>query len=341
MHTTSGGKGRMAIHIRRREFIFKLGGAAAAWPLAARAQQPAMSVVGYLHQGVPEGSSQTLAAFREGLSETGYVEGQNVAIEYRWARNEVARLSDLAADLVRRRVAVIAMPVSTPAALAAKAATATIPIVFAVGADPVALGLVASLNRPGGNVTGVASMGIEIATKRLGLLQELLPRAARFAVLVNPANPNAEPYTKDLQAAAAAVGRQIEVLPASTNRDIDAAFANLGKRRADALLVAPDTLFTNRRVQFATLGARYLVPALYNDRRFSEAGGLMSYGANIMDITRHTGIYVGRILKGEKPADLPVLRATKFEFVINLQTATALGLDVPTKLLALADEVIE
>jgi putative ABC transport system substrate-binding protein len=327
--------------MKRREFITLVGGAAAAWPLAAHAQQAALPVVGYLHPAVPEGSAQTLAAFRKGLSETGFVEGQNVQIEYRWGHNDNDRLPELAADLVRHRVAVIAMPSSAPAALAAKAATATVPIVFSTGADPVALGLVTSLNRPGGNITGVITMNLELGAKRLGLLQELLPQAQRFVVLVNPTSRAAEPFSTDVKAAAAAIGRQIEVLPASSSRDIDAAFTSLGLRRADALLVAPDVLFTSRRIQFATLAARYVVPAMYSDRRFVEAGGLMSYGTNLGDISRQTGVYAGRILKGENPADLPVIRASTFELVINLQTAKVLSLEIPPGVLAIADEVIE
>jgi putative ABC transport system substrate-binding protein len=327
-------------YIKRRDFITLLGGATA-WPRAARAQQAALPVVGYLHPAVPEGSAQTLAAFRKGLSETGFVEGQNVHIEYRWGHNNNDRLPELAADLARHRVAVIAMPSSAPAALAAKAATATIPIVFSTGADPVELGLVASLNRPGGNITGVITMNLELGAKRLGLLQEFLPLAKRFVVLVNPTSRATEPFTKDVEAAAVAIGGQIEVLPASSSREIDAALTSFGQRRADALLVAPDVLFTSRRVQFATLAARYVVPAMYSDRRFVEAGGLMSYGTNLGDISRQTGVYAGRILKGDNPADLPVIRASTFELVINLQTAKVLGLEIPPMLLARADEVIE
>jgi len=326
--------------MKRRAFITLLGGAAA-WPVTVRAQQAGMPVVGYLHPAVPEGSAQTLAAFRKGLSETGFVEGKNVRIEYRWGHNDNERLRDLAADLVRHRVGVIAMPSSAPAALAAKTATDTVPIVFSTGADPVALGLVASLNRPGGNMTGVITMNLELGAKRLGLLQELLPRAKQFVVLVNPTSRAAEPFSADVKAAAAAIGRQIEVFPASTNRDIDVAFTSFGQRQADALLVAPDVLFTSRRIQFATLAARYVVPALYSDRRFVEAGGLMSYGTNLGDISRQSGVYAGRILKGENPADLPVIRASTFELVINLQTAKVLGLEIPPMLLARADEVIE
>ena len=327
--------------MQRREFITLLGASAAAWPIAVRAQQAAMPVIGYLNPGSPEISPHLVAAFRKGLGEAGYVEGRNVAIEFRWSQNENDRLPELAADLVRRRVAVIAAPGSTPAALAAKAATTTIPIVFGGGAAPVQVGLVASLNRPGGNLTGVTSMSGEIGAKRLGLLHELLPRAARFAVLVNPNNPIVETMTTDLQAATVAIGRQIDILTASTNREIDMAFATLVQKRADALLVTPDTFFINRRVQLVTLAARDRVPAIYWQREFAEAGGLMSYGPNFLDQYRQVGIYTGRVLKGEKPADLPVMQPTKFEFVINLQTAKLLGITVPPTLLALADEVIE
>jgi putative ABC transport system substrate-binding protein len=327
--------------LRRREFITLLGGAAASWPLIARAQQASMPVVGYLYSGSLEPSAHLVAAFRTGLGETGYIEGQNVAIEYRYAQNENDRLPELAADLVRRRVAVLVAPGSTPAALAAKAATATVPVVFSGGGDPVQAGLVASLNRPGGNVTGVTTMSVELGAKRLGLLHELLPAAARFAVLVNPNSPLTEPFVTDVRAAASGIGRQIEVLTASTNRDIDAAFASFVQKQADALLVTPDALFLNRRVQLVTLAARQAVPTIYPVREDAAAGGLMSYGSNFADLFRQTGIYAGRVLKGEKPADLPILRATKFEFVINLQTAKTLGIEIPTTLLARADEVIE
>jgi putative ABC transport system substrate-binding protein len=271
----------------------------------------------------------------------GYVEGENVATEYRWAYNDNARLPELAADLVRRRVAVIAAPGSAPGALAAKALTTTIPIVFGTATDPVQAGLVLSLNRPGGNVTGVASMAIEIGTKQLGLLHELLPGAARFGVLVNPNNPLAEVFIRDMQAAASAIARQLEVLTANTKGEIDTAFAGFVRRRADALLVMPGLLFMSRRVQLATLSVRHTIPAMYSSREFAEAGGLMSYGSNSTDRDRQVGLYTGRVLKGEKPADLPVLRASKFEFVINLQTAKMLGIEVPPMLLARADEVIE
>jgi putative tryptophan/tyrosine transport system substrate-binding protein len=325
--------------MRRREFITLLGGAAAAWPLVARAQQRAFPVIGFLYAGSLE-SIETYAetAFRKGLSEMGYDEGRNVAIEYRSAQNENKRLSELATELVRRRVAVIAAPGSPTAAVAAKSATTTIPIVFGVGSDPVKSGLVTSLNRPGGNITGVSTMNQELGPKRIGLLLELVPEVRRFAVLVNPNSPG---DITDVRAAAAALGRQVETLTASTNLDIDASFASLVQKRVDALLVSPGPPFGQRRVQLATLGARYRMPSILPDRRYAEAGGLMSYGSNAIEMYRQAGIYTGRILKGEKPADLPVLQAAKFEFVINLHTAKLLGLDVPPTLLARADEVIE
>jgi putative ABC transport system substrate-binding protein len=327
--------------LQRRDFITLVGGTAA-WPLAARAQQPAMPVVGYLNAGSAEANRDVVQAFRKGLSETGYVEGQNVAVEYRWAEGQYDRLPDMANDLVRRRVAVIVTPLSTAATFAAKAATTTIPIVFSTGIDPVQAGLVLTLNRPGGNATGFVTMNNEIGAKRLQLLRELLPAAARFAVLVNPTTPLvAEPVIKDLQAAASVIGRPIEILTASTNRDIDAAFANLVQKRVDALLVSPDLFFGTRSAQILTLAARHVVPVIYAGREFAEAGGLMSYGTSRTDPYRYAGIYTGRILKGEKPADLPVQRPTKFEFVINLQTARILGINVPATLLAQADEVIE
>jgi putative ABC transport system substrate-binding protein len=328
--------------VKRREFITLLGGAAATWPLAARAQQAAMPVVGFLHHGPPEELAPLIAGFRKGLSETGYVEGQSVAIEFRWANNQMDRLPELAADLVRRRVAVIATPLSTPAALAAKAATASIPIVFGVGTDPVQAGLVPSFNRPGGNVTGIVLLNWELGPKRLGFLHQLLPRAARFAVLVRPDNPDVvEPFIKEVEMAAAAVGKQIEILTARSNPDIDVAFASLVQKRADGLLVSSDTPFVNRRVQLVGLSLRHAVPAIYPWREAVEIGGLMSYGASLTDAYRQAGVYTGRILKGEKPADLPVMQSTKFEFVINLNTAKVFGLSFPPGLLAIADEVIE
>ena len=325
----------------RREFITLLSGAAAAWPLAARAEQPAMPVVGYLYSGAPETSEYMLAAFRKGLSEAGFTEGHNVAIEYRWAYNRPERLPELAADLVGLRVAVIVTPGIAAGVLAAKAATTTIPIVFRTGGDPIELGLVNSLNLPGGNVTGVNAMSLETVTKRLGLLHELLPGAARLAALVNPTDPNAKHYINDLQTAASAIQRQVEFFSASNNREIDVAFASLVQKGLDALFVVSQGLLINRRVQIVTQAARHAIPAIYPGRAFAEIGGLMSYGASAADQFRLTGIYTGRVLKGENPADMPVLRASRFEFVINLQTAKILGIEIPPTLLARADEVIE
>jgi len=328
--------------IKRRDFVSLLGGTAAAWPLAAQAQQSAVPVIGLVNAGSPETSASRVAAFRKGLSETGYVEGQNVAVEYHWFSGQYDRLPMLMADLVRRRVAVIATPGSTPAASAAKAATTTIPIVFGVGEDPVGLGLVASFGRPGGNATGINIFVNELVAKRLGLLHELVPKAVRVAVLVNPANaPSAETTLRDLPEAARAIGLQMQVLNASTSREIEAAFATLVRERADALFVAPDAFFISRRVQFVTLAARYGIPTAHNAREEVEAGGLMSYGTDNLDMWRQVGLYAGQVLKGAKPADLPVVQSTKFEFVINLVTARALGLEVPPALLARADEVIE
>jgi putative ABC transport system substrate-binding protein len=324
--------------VNRREFIMLLGGAAA-WPLAAGAQQSGMTVVGFLHSGSPEPYVNFLTAFRKGLAESGYVEGQNLAIEYRWAAGRDDRLPDLAADLIRRRVAVIATPGSTPAALAAKAATAAIPIVFAVGSDPVAMGLVTSLNRPGGNVTGVTFQTVELVAKRLGMLRELAPGANRFVALVNPNTAFTESVIEDLQASASALGLPIEILRAGTGREIDAAFA--GIKPGDALFVGPDAVFTNRRAQIVTLVTRHALPAIYYAREFAEIGGLMSYGPDLVKLYQQAGIYVGRVLKGEKPADMPVAQPTKFELVVNLNTARALGIAIPSTLLALADEVIE
>jgi len=326
--------------MNRRGFLAVLGGAAAL-PRATHAQQQTIPVIGYLYTGSPEPSIHLLAAFRAGLGEAGYTEGRNVTVEYRWANNDSARLPELAAELVRRQVALLVTPGSTPAALAAKAATATVPIVFSIGADPVEVGLVASLNRPGSNVTGFTSMNVELAAKRFELLHELQPNAGHFFVLANSSNPVAGAFVRDVQAAAAAIGRQIEVVTANTNSEINTAFASLAENRAAAVLVTPGPLFNNRRVQLATLASRYTLPAIFSSREFADAGGLMSYGPSITEEFRHAGLYAGRVLKGEKPADLPVLRATKFEFVINLQTANALGIEIPPTLLARADEVIE
>jgi putative ABC transport system substrate-binding protein len=329
--------------MKRREFITMLGGAAvAAWPLAARAQQPSIPVIGYLEAGLPEASANLVAAFRKGLSERGYVEGRKVAIEFRWAYNENERLPELAADLLRRRVQVIVTPVSTLAAIAAKNATTTIPIIFGTGADPVRAGLVASLNRPGGNLTGAITMSAELMPKRIGVVNDLLPSATRFAVLINPSNPfGAEPAIAAVQAAAVAICREFEVLKASSNREIDTAFGTLVQKRTDAVVFTPDALFDSRRVQLAILAARYQLPALHWKREFAEVGGLMSYGSNVADVIRQVGTYAGRVLKGERPGDLPIQLPTKFELVINLSTARALGLEIPPTLIARADEVIE
>jgi putative tryptophan/tyrosine transport system substrate-binding protein len=326
--------------MKRREFITLLGGAAA-WPRAVRAQQP-LPVVGFINAGSLDASAPRVAAFRKGLNETGYVEGQSVTVESHWLEGQYDRLPALLADLVRRRVAVIATPANTPAALAAKAATATIPIVFGVAEHPVQLGLVASLARPGGNATGINFFSQEVVAKRLRLLHDLVPKAVRVAVLVNPANAStAESTTRDVQHAAPTLGLQIQILNATTIGEIDAAFATLARERPDALFVAPDGFFASRRVQLITLTARDRIPATYASREDVAAGGLMSYGTNIADAYRQVGVYTGRILKGAKPAELPVLQLTKFEFVINLQTARALDIEVPPGLLSIADAVIE
>jgi ABC-type uncharacterized transport system substrate-binding protein len=328
--------------MRRREFIAGLAGAAAR-PLAARAQQAALPVIGYISvTSLTTFSARSIAAFRKGLGETGYVEGQNVTVEYLSLDGQYDRLPALAADLVHRRVAVIVTPGDPSSALAAKAATTTIPIVFGVGEDPVKLGLVASLARPGGNATGINIFVTEVSAKRLALLHEVVPKAVRVAVLVNPANATiAETTLRDVQEAARTIGLQIQVLNASTSNEINAAFATLERERPDALFVAPDGLFNSRRVQFATLAARDRIPAAYATRDYVAVGGLMSYGTDLADMFRQVGVYTGSILKGAKPADLPVQQSTKFEFVINRQAARALGLTIPETLLATADEVIE
>jgi putative ABC transport system substrate-binding protein len=331
----------MTVTIGRRKFLATLGGAAAVWPLDVRAQRPAMPVVGFLSSRSSSESARVLGAFQQGLSEAGFVVGQNVAIEYRWADGQYDRLPTLASDLVARRVTVIAATGGNVSGLAAKAATGTIPIVFIVGDDPVKLGLVASLNRPGGNATGVNLQTMEVVAKQLGMLRELAPGANHFVALVNPNSAFTDTVVKDLQASASALGLPIEILRAGTGREIDAAFANLVQKPGGALLVGADAVFTNRRAQIVTLVTRHALPAIYYVREFAEIGGLISYGPNLAHTYRQAGIHVGRILKGEKPADLPVVQPTKFEMVINLSTAKALAIEVPPTLLALADEVIE
>ena len=325
--------------MKRRSFITLLGGAAA-WPLAVRAQQRALPVVGYISLSNAI-NALAMPAFRKGLSDTGFVEGQNVSVEYHWLDGQFDRLPALLAELVRRRVAVIATPDSNAASLAAKAATTTIPIVFSVGDDPVRLGLVASLARPGGNATGINFFTQEITAKRLGLLHDLVPKAVRIAVLVNPANAYTAEATQREITEAGAIGLQIQYLHASTSREIESAFATLVRERADALFVAGDPYFGTRQFQFATLAAKHGIPASYSSRNYVEAGGLTSYGTDNLERFRQVGVYVGQILKGAKPADLPALQSTKFEFAINLQTARQLGLEVPGSVQALADEIIE
>jgi len=327
--------------MKRRAFITLLGGAAA-WPLAARAQQPALPVIGFLNPGTPEAGARNAAAFRKGLGETGFVEGQNVTVDYHWLEGRYDRLAGVLADLVRRPVAVIAVPGFQAAAFAAKAATTTIPIVFGVAEDPVQLGLVASLARPGSNATGINSFVQEIGAKRLRLLHELVPKSVNVAVLVNQANASAAATTlRDVKEAAPTIGVQIEIFNASTIGEIDAAFASLAKERADALFVGPDGFFSSRAVQFATLAASNRIPAAYSNRDYVAAGGLMSYGTDLPEMFHQAGVYIGNILKGAKPADLPVTQLTQFEFAINLQTARTLGIEVPPGLLSIADEVIE
>jgi len=324
--------------MRRRDFIALLGGAAV-WPLAARAQQAAMPVIGFLNSQSPDGFTERLRGFRQGLKDTGYVEGENVAIEYRWADNQLERLAELAAVLVRRQVAVIVA--NGPAAAFAKAATTTIPIVFLVAEDPVRLGLVASLARPAGNATGINFFVGELVAKQLGLLRELVPRALRIAVLINPKDAASLSATADAESAAHAMGLQVRIFNASHSREVNDAFTTIARDRHEALLVGPGPYFVQRRTQLVTLAARHAIPTSYNVRDFVEAGGLMSYGTNAVDAYRQVGVYAGRILKGTKPADLPVVQASKFELVINLATAMMLGLEVPPTLLARADEVIE
>jgi ABC-type uncharacterized transport system substrate-binding protein len=335
-------EGHVASYIRRRKFLATLGGAAVAWPFAAPAQQPAMPVIGFLNAASPGPLRRQIAAFHEGLKESGYVEGQNVAVEYRWAEGQYDRLPALAADLVRRQVSVIVAGGGAPAVLAAKAATTTIPIVFTAGGDPIASGLVPSLNRPGGNITGVYHFATGLEAKRLGLLHEMVPKATTIAVLVNPKfRKEAESQLRDVQEAAASLDVQLVVVRANAESDFDAAFSTVVQQRSGALLVCASPFFNTRREQLVVLAARHALPTIYEWRDFADAGGLMSYGTSLADAYRQAGVYAGRILKGAKPADLPIVQATRFEFVINLSTAKALGLTVPDQLLARADEVIE
>jgi putative tryptophan/tyrosine transport system substrate-binding protein len=327
--------------MRRREFITLFGGAAATWPLTARAQQPAMPVIGYLGPESPAVFASRVRAFRQGLGETGYAEGRNVAIEFRWAEGQHNRLSALAADLIGRQVAVIVAPGGAPGALAAKSATTTIPIVFEMGADPIAIGLVGNLNRPGGNLTGVSSLNVQVTPKRLEILHEAVPTAAEVAVLVNPTSPTADSQLRNLQAAARALGLQLHVLHASAERDFDTVFATLLQLRAGGLVVSSDGFFATHSEQLAALTIRHAVPAIHQSRDFTIAGGLMSYAGSFAESHRQAGVYTGRILKGERPADLPVQQVTKVELFINLKTAKALGITFPLTLLGRADEVIE
>ena len=328
--------------MRRREFVTFLGGAAAAWPLAARAQQPAIPVIGYLDGRSLDALTDRLRGFRQGLKDTGYVEGENMSIVYRFAEDQMDRLPRLAAELVHRQVAVIAAPGGAPAAFAAKAATTAIPIVIAVGEDPVRLGLVASLARPGGNITGINVVNTELTAKRLELLRDLVPRTARIALLLNPADvTNTETTVRDVQGVARAIGLQVQIFNANTSNEINASFTALARERPDALFVGPGLLFNSRRVQLVHLASFHKVPATYPSREYVQVGGLMSYGSNIAEAFRQVGVYAGRILKGAKPADLPVVQASKIELVINAETARMLSLTVPPTLLAAADEVIE
>ncbi len=325
--------------MKRREFVTLLGGTVATWPLAARAQQPALPVIGFLNAASSDGYAHYVAGFRQGLAEAGYIESQNVAIEYRWAEGQYERLPALAADLVHRQVAVIVA--NTPAAMVASAVTTTIPIVFSSAIDPVKAGLVASLNRPGGNITGVANFDDVLGAKRLELLRELVPKAEMIGLLINPNNPNAETIASRLQEAARTLGQQIRILNASTEGEVDAAFATLGELRIGAILVASDPFFVSRRDQIVALAARQTLPAIYQFREYPVGGGLMSYGASLADAYRQLGVYTGKILKGAKPAELPFQQVVKVEMIINLKTAKALGLTVPLSLLGRADEVIE
>jgi putative ABC transport system substrate-binding protein len=327
--------------LKRRRFVALLGGAAALWPLMARAQRPAMPVIGFLSSRSPDESKQVVAAFHSGLQVNGFVDGQNVAIEYRWAEGEYGRLPGLAADLVHRGVAVLVTTGGDPSALAAKAETSTIPIVFTMGGDPVKAGLVASLNRPGGNVTGVSTLAALPEAKRLGLLSDVISAAGSFGVLINPSYPGAQAQSREVQEAGRAIGRQIRIVNAASDQTLEAAFATLAQQRADALLVAADPYFFSRRDRIVALAAQLKLPAIYEFRGFADAGGLMSYGTNLNDSYHQVGVYAGRILKGAKPADLPVQQLIKFEFVINLRTAKALGVKFSDNVLSLADEVIE
>jgi ABC-type uncharacterized transport system substrate-binding protein len=327
--------------MRRREFISLLGGATAGWPLTVRAQQSVMPMIGFLNSASPQPFKNYVAGFRAGLKETGYVDGQNVAIEFRWAEGHYDRLPGMAADLVRRKVAVLVATGGSPAVQAAKAATTIVPIVFTIGADPVRLGFVASLNQPAGNMTGVNFFTTEMESKRLGLLHALVPKAELIAILLNPNNPVATDQMREVQEAARAIGRQIHILPAGNESDIEPAFATAVQLHAAAMLVCGDPFFNSQRDRIIALAMRHAIPAIYEQREYALAGGLMSYGTSFIDAYRQVGIYVGRILKGEKPGDLPVVQSTKFQFVINLKTAKALGIEVPPNLSAEADEIIE